>query len=286
MTMDSPRAVRELLARYGLRAIKSRGQHFLADPRVPGAIVEGADLTRTHGVLEIGPGLGALTRALSRAAGRVVAVEADRLLLPVLDETLRGLDNVTVLHGDILKTDLHALVREHFNGLMPVVCANLPYNITTPVLICLLDAGLFETITVMVQREVARRLRAEAGTPEYGAFTVFVGARASCKILFDVPPSCFIPAPRVTSSVVKLTRDAFPLYNPELFSRVVRAAFGQRRKTLPNALAGLFNLSKAELAAILRSQGLSPLTRGETLDIAAFDQLTVALEAQANFYEM
>ena len=270
------RGLRDILARHGFHTSRRWGQHFLTDSRVPETIVERAGITKTHGVLEIGPGAGALTRALSGSAGRVVAVEVDKSLLPLLREILSGMDNVTVIHADILKTDLPKLVREHFHSdqLSAVsVCANLPYNITTPVLFRLLQADLFGEITVMIQKEVALRLCAAAGTPAYGAFTVYVGARAVCETLFDVPPGCFTPPPKVMSSVVKLTRRMYPICDPALFERVVRAAFAQRRKTLVNALAGALPLSKEKLTDALLSCGLPPMTRGETLDVTAFDRL-------------
>jgi len=287
------RYLRELLARHGIHLSRRLGQHFLTDGRVPGTIVERAGITPAHGVLEIGPGAGALTRVLSKAAGRVVAVEVDKSLLPLLKETLTGLTNVTLINADILKTDLHALVREQFTypstrageGIgpyTPVICANLPYNITTPILAHLLEADLFSDITVMVQKEVAQRLCAKAGTPEYGAFTVYVGVRAACEILFDVPPHCFSPPPKVTSSVVRLTRRITPLHDPELFQRIVRAAFSQRRKTLVNALSGAFPFSKAALTDAIVSCGLSPMVRGEVLDAKDFDRLTAQLTIEVS----
>jgi 16S rRNA (adenine1518-N6/adenine1519-N6)-dimethyltransferase len=274
-----PAYIREILSRNGFRFSKRYGQHFLTDPRIPEALVRGAGLGPRHGALEIGPGMGALTWALAQRAGQVAAVELDRTLLPVLAETLAGLDNVTVLQGDILKTDLRALAEERFAGLTPVVCANLPYNITAPALSRLLEAGLFESVTVMVQREVARRLLARPGTPEYGAFTVYVGVKAAAEILFDVPPHCFEPPPKVVSSVVKLTARPYPLQAPALFSRVVRAAFGQRRKTLLNALSAAFPAPKQALGAALADCGIPPLARGETLDIPAFDALAARLRS-------
>ncbi len=269
--------IREILSRHGFHFSRRYGQNFLTESWVPRTIVERAGLNSSHGVLEIGPGLGALTWQMSGAAGHVVAVEVDKTLGPVLAETLHGLDNVTLVEGDILKTDLTALVARHFSGLTPVVCANLPYAITTPVLTCLLDAGLFESITVMVQREVAQRLCARPGTPEYGAITVYARVRAETEILFDVPPNCFTPRPQVTSSVIKLTRRDIPLRDPKWFSRVVRAAFGQRRKTLANALSGTVGLTKIRLAEVILSCGISPSSRGETLDIPSFESLSYAL---------
>ena len=272
--LHSARFIRELLSRHGLGANKWLGQHFLCDATLPRTIVECAGVSAGHGVLEIGPGLGALTRELSCAAARVIAVEKDIRLVPVLEEVLRGLDNVTLVQGDILSNDVSALVRIHMKKLTPVVCANLPYNITTPILTCLLDLDVFDSITVMVQREVAQRLCASAGTRDYGAFTLYVGVRADVEILLDVPPNCFFPPPKVMSSVVKLTRRIHPLRHPKLFNKIVRAAFIQRRKTLPNALSSVLGFSKAEVAQALEASGVSPMARGETLDIAAFDMLT------------
>ncbi len=269
--------IREILTRHGFHFSKQYGQNFLTEGRVPAEITDRAGINRTHGVLEIGPGMGALTWALAQSAGHVAAVEVDRHLLPVLAETLEGLDNVTLIPADILKTDLRALSDAHFGGLTPVVCANLPYSITTPVLTHLLASDVFETLTVMVQKEVAQRLCARAGTPEYGSFTVYVGVRAEAEILFDVPPHCFTPRPKVTSSVVRLTRRPIALRTPELFNRVVRAAFGQRRKTLVNALSGVTALSKARLTDVITACGHTPMVRGETLDIAAFELLSYCL---------
>ncbi|MCL2747334.1 MAG: 16S rRNA (adenine(1518)-N(6)/adenine(1519)-N(6))-dimethyltransferase RsmA [Oscillospiraceae bacterium] len=293
--LHDPRWIRSLLARHGLHASRRLGQNFLCDPHIPEAIVDGAGIDASHIVLEIGPGLGALTRALSRAAGRVVAVEADSALRPVLGETLCDCGNVAIVWGDILKTDIPALMEEHAARgqehaargqeqsargkppLVPVVCANLPYNVGTKILRRLLDTDLFAHITVMVQREVALRLRASAGDAAYGAMTIHVGTRAACEILFDVPPESFVPAPKVTSSVVRLTRRKLPLRHPDLFSRIVRAAFAQRRKTLPNALSTALPIPKTRIQDALAACGLPPMARGETLDIAAFDILSDTL---------
>ena len=195
-------------ARHGFRFSKSLGQNFLVASWVPRDIADSAGLDENTGVLEIGPGIGCLTKELSLRAGKVAAVELDESLKDVLAETLSGCANVDLIFGDILRQDIHALAARHFAGLRPVVCANLPYNVTTPVLTALIESGEFDTITVMIQREVARRICAPANTPDYGAFGIFVQWYMTCELLFDVAPGCFIPQPKVTSSVIRLTRRA------------------------------------------------------------------------------
>ena len=202
--------IKALLGRHGFHFSKSMGQNFLIASWVPEDMVAGAGVTRENGVLEIGPGIGPLTVRLSGAAAKVVAVELDRALLPVLAETLAGRDNVQVVPGDILKLDLAALVEREFSGLVPMACANLPYNITTPVLTALIDSGLFSAITVMIQREVAARICAAPGTSDYGSFSVYCQYHTLPELLFDVPPECFVPAPKVTSSVLSLIHISEP----------------------------------------------------------------------------
>ncbi len=195
MDLCNENDIRALLRRHGFHFSKSMGQNFLIESWVPRQIAEAAGLDNSCGVLEIGPGIGPLTIQLSARAGKVLAVELDRALLPVLDETLADCPNVTVLSGDILKLEPGALVDAHFPGLKPAVCANLPYNITTPVLTSLLECGRFQSLTVMIQREVAKRICAEPGTPDYGAFSLYCQYHAACSLLFEVPPTCFLPAP-------------------------------------------------------------------------------------------
>ena len=276
--------IKALLARHGFHFSKSKGQNFLTASWVPQRIAEEAGIDDTCGVLEVGPGIGPLTRELSRRAKKVVAVEVDPTLQPLLAETMSGCDNLEIFFRDILKTDIPALVRAEFDGLRPVACANLPYYITTPVLAALLESRSFSSVTVMVQKEVAQRICAPAGRSEYGAFSVFCQYYAQPQLLFDVPPSCFIPQPKVTSAVLRLdVRTAPPcvITDEKLFFRVVKAAFAQRRKTLLNALsAGFSELSKPELAAILTQCGLAPAVRGETLDIPAFAALANILAAR------
>ena len=277
MNLTDINEIRALLARHGFRFSKSLGQNFLTAAWVPERIAEAAGLDEQTGALEIGPGVGCLTAELARRAGKVAAIELDRDLLPVLGETLGGFGNVTVVPGDAAKMDLRALAEREFPGLRPVVCANLPYNVTTPLLTKILEAGVFGTVTVMIQREVARRICAGPGCADYGAFGLFVQWHCEAEILFDVPPSCFVPQPKVTSSVIRLTKRAQPpaaVRDEALLFRVIRAAFNQRRKTLVNALSAGLGLDKAELEALLTESGFDPRVRGETLSLADFAALS------------
>ena len=277
MDLCDIREIKALLARHGFHFSKSMGQNFLIEDWVPRDIAQASGADGTCSVLEIGPGIGPLTAQLADLAGRVVAVELDRSLLPVLDETLAGFDNVTVVPGDIMKLDLVQLVREQCGALPVRVCANLPYNITSPVLTKLIQSGLFASITVMIQREVARRICAAPGTADYGAFSLFCQYHTEPEYLFEVPPQCFLPAPKVTSAVVRMVpREQPPVQADEaqLF-RVIRAAFAQRRKTLLNSLASSLTPapSKEELHRILSDCGLPETVRGEQLGLAEFADL-------------
>ena len=273
--------IKALLARHGFRFSKSMGQNFLIENWVPRDIARASGAAPGKGVLEIGPGIGPLTTELSFLADKVVSVELDRSLLPILAETLAGRDNAEIVSGDILKTDIPALVREKFSGLDPIACANLPYNITTPTITALVEAGCFSSITVMIQREVARRICAAPGTPDYGAFSVYCQYHTHAELLFDVPPECFVPAPKVTSSVVRLTPRPAPaeVDDPDRFFQVVKAAFSQRRKTLLNALSSAFGdkIPKEELLRIILSCGFSADVRGERLGIPEFARLSKVL---------
>lgn len=270
--------VRGLLERHGFHFSKAMGQNFLIAGWVPERIATESKLDTSTGVLEIGPGIGCLTARLSAYAGKVVAVELDKRLPAVLAESLAGCENVEIISGDILSMNIPALVDARLAGLRPVVCANLPYNITTPVLTALIEAKRFTSINVMIQREVARRLCAVPATPEYGAFTVYVNYYTRPQILFDVAPGCFMPQPKVTSSVIRLEPRTAPpvlLSDEKLFFRVVRAAFAQRRKTLVNALTAEFGrtLQKAEITELLLDAGFDPRIRGEVLDILGFGKI-------------
>ena len=281
MNLTDYNEIRALLARHKFQFSKSKGQNFLTAAWVPEDIAASAGLDEHTGVLEVGPGVGCLTKELSLRAGKVLSVELDRDLKPVLAETLAECKNVELLFADALKQDLAGLVEEHMPGMRHVVCANIPYNVTSPLLTAFLEAGCFETVTVMIQREVAKRICAGPGTADYGAFGIFVQWHCVPELLFDVPPSCFVPRPKVTSSVVRLTKRAAPpamVLDEKLFFRVVRAAFNQRRKTLVNALsAQIPGLDKGLLEAVLTECGLDPRVRGEVLDISAFARIADAI---------
>ena len=283
MNLTDKNDIRALLQRHGFRFSKSLGQNFLCAGWVPERTAQAAEADRDTGVLEIGPGAGCLTRELSLRAGKVLCVERDESLRGVLSETLAGCENVTVVFGDALKTDLLSLVREQLAGFEKLaVCANLPYAITTPILTKLTDSGCFGRITVMVQREVAQRICARDNTAEYGAFTVLMQWRCRAEMLFDVPPQCFVPAPKVISTVIRLDRretPPCPVRDEDLMFRIVRVAFNQRRKTLINALAGGLDgrLNKADIAAAVTALGLDERVRGAALSIAQFAALADAL---------
>ncbi len=274
MNLCDIHVIKPLLQKHGFHFTKSKGQNFLTQSWVPREIAEGAGIDRSCGVLEVGPGIGPLTQALCQCAAKVVSVEVDTSLRPILAETMAGAENFTLIFGDILKTDIPALVAEHFSGLRPMACANLPYYITSPVLSALLEARCFEAITVMVQKEVALRICARPGSKDYSAFSLFCQYYAEPEILFDVPPSCFIPQPKVTSAVITLrcrTEPPCPIADETLFFRVVKASFAQRRKTLTNGLCSAFGaLSKEEIISCIRAAGFSETVRGETLDIPGF----------------
>ena len=286
MAQSERQAVEALLKRHGFHFSKSRGQNFLVDLDVPRAIAEASGADAGSGVLEIGPGIGALSSELCRRAGTVVAVELDTALPPILRETMAAFGNFSVVTGDVLRLDLPALVRERFAGLRPIVCANLPYNITTPVLTAILEARCFERVTVLVQREVAQRVCARPGTAAYGAFSVFMQYHTEPELCFEVPPEKFLPAPKVTSAVLRAAVRAAPpveVADEAFFFRVVYAAFALRRKTLVNSLAAAFGApGKARLAEIVASCGLPKDVRGERLDLEEFARLAAALrEAEA-----
>ena len=273
--------IKALLGRHGFHFSKSMGQNFLIESWVPQDIADASGAAAGIGVLEVGPGIGPLTVQLAQRANRVVSVELDKALYPVLDETLKDYNNVEIVPGDIMKLDIAALVKEKLNNLTPIACANLPYNITTPVITAFLDAGCFSAITVMIQREVAMRICAQPGSSDYGAFSVFCQYHANCERLFDVGPECFLPAPKVTSSVIRLTPRPKPeeVDNEEAFFKVVRAAFAQRRKTLLNSLSSVLSGThdKDALRATILACGLPEDVRGERLGIPEFAALAKAL---------
>lgn len=284
MDLCNIQQVKALLSRHGFHFSKSLGQNFLIKSWVPQQIAAACGADEGCGVLEIGPGIGPLTRELARRAGKVVCLELDKSLQPILEETLADCPNASVLFQDVTKTDCAQLVRDQFAGLTPMVCANLPYNITTPVITQLLEGHVFRSITVMIQREVAKRICAQPGTGDYGAFSLLCQYHARCEYLFEVPRECFLPAPKVTSAVVRLTvldQPPVAVANEDLFFRVVRAAFAQRRKTLLNALSSAFGdkMTKEQIASCISSCNLPATVRGEKLGIVEFAQLSAALDA-------
>ena len=269
--------MKPLLAEHGFHFSKAKGQNFLIANWVPQQIAEDAGVDETAGVLEIGPGIGPLTQQLALRAKKVCAVELDLRLKPILAMTVGEFDNLEILWDDVLKQDISALVKEKFEGLRPMACANLPYYITSPILTALLEAECFESVTVMVEKEVAQRIAAKAGTADYSAFTIFCQYYAEPEILFDVPAGCFMPAPKGTSAVITLkTRKELPwqIDDKDTFFRTVRASFAMRRKTLQNGLAAGFpELGKAGAGEVIAACGLPASVRGETLDISQFAAL-------------
>ena len=266
--------MKPLLAEHGFRFSKAKGQNFLIAPWVPQSIAVESGVDETAGVLEIGPGVGPLTQQLGLRAGKVCAVEVDNRLKPILQKTVGELENVEILWGDVLKQNIPELVKEKFPGLRPMACANLPYYITSPILTALLEAECFDAVTVMVQKEVAVRIAAAPGSADYSAFTVFCQYYAEPELLFDVPPHCFIPQPKVTSAVITLrTRKEKPweILDQKTFFQTVRASFAMRRKKLSNGLASGFpELGKAGAAEVIAAAGFPENVRGENLSIPEF----------------
>ena len=282
MDLCDRREIQALLERHGFHFSKAMGQNFLIESWVPRDIADSCGADEGTGVLEIGPGIGPLTQQLARRAGKVVSVELDARLYPVLRETMRGADNFTLIEGDAMKLDFAQVVQEHFSGLRPILCANLPYNITTPVLTKCVESRCFDSLTVLIQKEVAQRICAEAGTAEYGAFTVLMQYYTAPQMLFTVPASCFLPAPKVTSAVIHCPVRKAPPVEVESESalwRTVKAGFALRRKTLVNSLQTGYQLPKERLAEIVTDCGLSPTVRGERLTLEDFARLTNALFA-------
>ena len=269
--------MKPLLAEHGFHFSKAKGQNFLIAPWVPQSIAQEAGVDETAGVLEIGPGIGPLTQQLCLRAGKVCAVEVDERLKPILQMTVGEFENLEILWGDVLKQDVAALVAEKFQGLRPMACANLPYYITSPILTALLEAECFDSVTVMVQKEVAQRIAAAPGTADYSAFTVFCQYYAEPELLFDVPAHCFLPQPKVTSAVIqlKVRRERnWDIEDPEVFFRLVRASFAMRRKKLSNGLASGFpELGKAGAAEVIEAAGFDENVRGETLGIPEFAKI-------------
>lgn len=278
--LGNPKHTIEIIQKYQFAFQKKFGQNFLIDTHVLDKIINAAGITQDDWVLEIGPGIGTMTQHLAEHAGKVVAVEIDAHLLPILDETLDGYSNVTVIHNDILKMDMNALVDEYNNGKPVKVVANLPYYITTPIIMGLFESGVpIDNITVMVQKEVADRMQVGPGSKDYGALSLAVQYYAKPYIVANVPPNCFIPRPNVGSAVIRLTRYKEPpvqVDEPGLMFRLVRASFNQRRKTLQNGLNNSPEIpyTKDLIAAGIESLGASPSVRGEALSLEQFAQLS------------
>ena len=269
--------MKPLLAEHGFHFSKAKGQNFLIAPWVPQSIAEQAGVDETAGVLEIGPGIGPLTQQLCLRAKKVCAVELDERLKPILDITVGEFDNLEIFWNDVLRLDLPALVEGEFQGLRPMACANLPYYITSPILTALLEADCFDSVTVMVQKEVAQRIASQPGSTDYSAFSVFCQYYAESELLFDVPAHCFLPQPKVTSAVIQLKvrkhRD-WDIADENIFFRTVRASFAMRRKKLSNGLASGFpELGKTGAAEVIAAAGFDANVRGETLGIPEFAKI-------------
>lgn len=274
--------IRALLDRHGFHFSKSMGQNFLLDSQIPADIAAASGADETCGVLEIGPGIGPLTAELAKRAGKVVSVELDRTLLPVLAETMAPFPNVEIVQGDALRLDLNALAAEKFPGLTPIVCANLPYNITSPALQKFVETPCFHSVTVLIQKEVAQRLSAPQGSPEGGAFSLFLQYHMEVEELFEVPRDKFLPAPKVDSAVLRCIRRERPAVEVEdeaRFFKVLRGAFLLRRKTLVNSLAAaLPGYDKASIQTAIEDCGLPPSVRGERLTLQDFAALAKRLQ--------
>ena len=269
--------IKPLLAEHGFHFSKAKGQNFLIAPWVPQSIAKDAGVDETAGVLEIGPGIGPLTQQLCLRAKKVCAVELDKRLEPILQQTVGEFHNLEIIWDDVLNQNIPALVAEKFPGLRPMACANLPYYITSPILTALLEADCFEAVTVMVQKEVAQRIAAKPGTEDYSAFTVFCQYYAEPELLFDVPAHCFMPQPKVTSAVISLRvrkERNWDIADEKVFFRLVRASFAMRRKKLSNGLASGFpELGKSGAAEVIEAAGFDANVRGETLSISDFAKI-------------
>lgn len=278
--LSNPQKTIEIIQKYEFAFQKKFGQNFLIDSHVLEKIIKAADITKEDFVVEIGPGIGTLTQYLAEAAGEVTAIEIDKALLPILKDTLSGYDNVTVINVDVLKADLAALAEEKNGGRLIKVVANLPYYITTPIIMGLFEKHVpLDSITVMVQKEVAARMQAGPGTKDYGALSLAVQYYAEPYIAANVPPNCFIPRPNVGSAVIRLTKYDAPRVQVDdeamMFS-VIRASFNQRRKTLQNGLNNSPEVpyTKEQIVAAIEKLGTSPSVRGEALTLEQFAALT------------
>lgn len=277
--LSDPKKTIEVIQKYQFAFQKRFGQNFLIDAHVLEKIVSAAGITKDDCVLEIGPGIGTMTQYLAESAGQVIAVEIDTNLLPILTDTLKDYSNIKVINQDILKVDINELVKEYNNGRPIKVVANLPYYITTPIIMGLFESNVpIDNITVMVQKEVADRMQVGPRSKDYGALSLAVQYYASPYIVANVPPNCFIPRPNVGSAVIRLTRYQEPpvqVKDPKLMFKLIRASFNQRRKTLQNGLNNSpeISFSKEEITKAIESLGVSPSVRGEALSLEQFAQL-------------
>ena len=282
-TLGIPQNTIEILKKYNFVFQKKYGQNFLIDTHVLEKIIRAASIGNDDVVLEIGPGIGTLTQYLCENARQVIAVEIDDMLIPILGETLKDYDNVKIVHNDILKVDVNEIVSEYPGSSIKVV-ANLPYYITTPIIMGLFESGVpIDSITIMVQKEVAERMQAKPGTKDYGALTLAVQYYADAKIMANVPPNCFMPRPAVGSAVINLVKHKEKRYdvkNEDMLFRIIRASFNQRRKTLQNGLNNAANLpyTKQQIAEAIEKMGLPAAVRGEKLSLEQFVELSNILE--------
>ncbi len=278
--------LRDILQRHGFSFSKGLGQNFLINPSVCPKIAEMGNAREGYGIIEIGTGVGTLTAELARRADKVVAVEIDKRLLPILDETLHDFDNIKIINKDILEVDIGKLIEEEFQGMKVAVCANLPYYITSPVIMYLLESRVdIDSITVMVQKEAAQRLCAEVGTRQSGAITVGVKYYGDAKSLFDVSRGSFMPAPNVDSSVIRIDinkDNGYGEIDEEFFFKAVKAGFSQRRKTLANSISSMLGISKDKIFEVLTEMGLNQAIRAERLTMNEYILLSEKLKNALN----
>lgn len=279
-------STKTIVDKYGFRLTKSLGQNFLVDNNILESIIDSADLTGDDVVFEIGTGVGTLTRELSRHAKKVIAIEIDKKLIPILKETLSGCDNVTIINQDILKTDIEDLVDQYGEGRPIKIVANLPYYITTPIIMKFLESHIkVDSFVLMVQKEVADRIAAKPSTKDYGSLTVAIQYYADSSIMSTVPRSAFFPPPNVDSAVIKLSSRAerpVDVVDEKLFFKVIRGSFSKRRKTILNSLSTYEDFNKETVSKALKSAGIDPIRRGETLTIDEFALLTNSVAAEIN----
>lgn len=283
----SPSTIKQIMEKYNFKFSKKLGQNFIIDGNIIESICENSDISKSDGVIEIGPGIGVLTYELCKRASKVVSIELDKSLIPVLEENLSEFDNFKLIQADVLNVDLKKLIREEFKGLNVKVVANLPYYITTPIIMKLLEERLdIEKIVVMVQKEVADRLSSSPGKKEYGAITVAVNYYSTPKTIVKVPSSVFMPRPKVDSAVIELTVNKVPkikVKDEALLFKVIKASFGQRRKTVLNALSSLdMEISKDEMREILECLDIDPRRRGETFSLTEFGSIADKLKEALN----